>query len=642
MDIGRYLVEAHLNEGRSVAELAAEHGVHRSWIYKLLARYREEGEAGLVPRSTRPHRSPTQISDLFEDEIISVRKELLDRGFDAGAITIHSHLSRRWSNTPSTSTIWRVLKARGFVTPQPHKRPRSSYVRFVADLPNELWQTDVTHVYLNDGRQVEILNFIDDHSRLCLASKVFLITTSRDVVLTFTKAAETWGFPASVLSDNGAIFTASYRNGVAAMESELLSLGIEFKHSRPYHPAVSTSERKELGELLRWFHESKSLARSVVEALGDAGKVPGAQGREVGPARHVLAQQPVRVLVRAPLPGTARVTKVDLDAGVDGEVGVPVHLFALIPGDRLEELFGETPDRPAHGCIHLDGETAVGKVQEHHIASGSLDECAHLGVAVLPDDEVTLPVSWDGAILDLLGTLADHHHPRDVPSSLDPPLGSTLGTTRAQAPSELATQLTSALDEQGLVDRLVAHPHHRIVGILEAQAPGDLLGRPPLLQPPGHLRRKLPRSELSGLRPKGTLVGPVMRPPRSIVVAAAIGRYLSRDRADGTAELVGDGGEGVPTPDRDADLLALSDGQTPRSRDPAERFHRARRCLHDDVPRRLQGRVDLLANLFEVQPLGVQTQRHSALLCRHMWLSHLGPPRFAGASSAHRDIARTP
>jgi transposase len=243
MDMGRYLVEAHLHEGRSVAELATEYGVHRSWIYKLLARYREEGEAGLVARSKRPHHSPSRISDLFEDEIIKIRKELLDRGFDAGAVTIHSHLARRWTNTPSVATIWRVLKARGFVTPEPHKRPRSSYARFVADLPNEMWQTDVTHVYLADGRQVEILNFIDDHSRLCVAAKAFAITTSPDVVRTFTKAAETWGFPASVLSDNGAIFTASYRNGIAAMETKLLSLGIEFKHSRPYHPAVSRGPR---------------------------------------------------------------------------------------------------------------------------------------------------------------------------------------------------------------------------------------------------------------------------------------------------------------------------------------------------------------------------------------------------------------
>ena len=56
------------------------------------------------------------------------------------------------------------------------------------------------------------------------------------MVRTFLKACATWGFPASVLSDNGAIFTAAYRRGVAALETELLALGIEFKHSRPYHP----------------------------------------------------------------------------------------------------------------------------------------------------------------------------------------------------------------------------------------------------------------------------------------------------------------------------------------------------------------------------------------------------------------------
>ena len=244
MDMGRYLIEAHLREGRSVAELAAAHGVHRSWIYKLLARYRAEGEAGLVPRSKRPHSSPAQITDLFEDDIVALRKELLDSGFDAGAETIHIHLAERWHNPPSVSTIWRVLKARGFVTPQPHKRPRSSYVRFVAELPNECWQTDATHVVLADGASVEILNMIDDHSRLCVASKVFVTATSRDVVRTFQNATATWGFPASVLSDNGAIFTASYRNGISAMETELVSLGIEFKHSRPYHPAVSRGVSK--------------------------------------------------------------------------------------------------------------------------------------------------------------------------------------------------------------------------------------------------------------------------------------------------------------------------------------------------------------------------------------------------------------
>jgi transposase InsO family protein len=225
-----------LRTGRPIAELAATHGVHRSWLYKLLARYRAQGDSGLDPRSRRPHRSPAPIAGLYEDDIVALRKGLSDAGFDAGAVTIHYHLARRRDPVPSVSTIWRVLKARGFVTPQPHKRPKSSLRRFVAELPNECWQADVTHVRLADGRFLEVLNVIDDHSRLCVASRAFVTTRSPDVVRTLHRAAQHWGYPAAFLSDNGAIFTASPRHGLGAMESELLGLGIASKHSRPYHP----------------------------------------------------------------------------------------------------------------------------------------------------------------------------------------------------------------------------------------------------------------------------------------------------------------------------------------------------------------------------------------------------------------------
>lgn len=237
MDKGRFLVETHLRTGRPIAELAAAHGLHRSWLYKLLARYRGEGEAGLVPRSRRPHRSPTRIADRHEETIVALRKELADAGLDAGAATIHHHLGRRQSEVPSVSTIWRVLKARGFVTPQPHKRPRSSWRRFEAELPNECWQADVTHVALADGTFLEVLNVVDDHSRLCVESRAFRTTRSPDVVRALHRAAERWGYPEALLTDNGAIFTASARgNDAGAVESELLSLGIRSKHSRPYHP----------------------------------------------------------------------------------------------------------------------------------------------------------------------------------------------------------------------------------------------------------------------------------------------------------------------------------------------------------------------------------------------------------------------
>ncbi len=92
MDKGRFLVETHLRTKQPIQELAEAHGMSESWLYKLLARYRVEGPAGLESRSRRPKTSPSRIADLYEDEIVRVRKELSERGFDAGAQTIHAHM----------------------------------------------------------------------------------------------------------------------------------------------------------------------------------------------------------------------------------------------------------------------------------------------------------------------------------------------------------------------------------------------------------------------------------------------------------------------------------------------------------------------------------------------------------------------
>ncbi len=237
MDMGRFLIETHLRTGKPIKELARTHGVNASWLFKLLRRYRLEGPAGLEPRSRRPKSSPTRITDLYEDEIVALRKELADGGFDAGAATIHFHLSQRHGTPPSVPTIWRVLRARGFVTPQPQKRPKRSYVRFEADLPNERWQADMTHVTVSTGEVFEVLNIIDDHSRVCVASRVMKVVKAQDVVRVLHLSAETWGYPASLLTDNGLIFTTRTRFGVeGVVEQELFALGITAKHSRPYHP----------------------------------------------------------------------------------------------------------------------------------------------------------------------------------------------------------------------------------------------------------------------------------------------------------------------------------------------------------------------------------------------------------------------
>jgi transposase InsO family protein len=236
VDKARYLVEAHVLEGRSVGELAAVHGVHRSWIYKLVARYRQGGLEAIEPRSRRPRSCAHATSAELVAAIVKLRRELLAQGHDAGAQTIAYHLAARHEEIPSVSTIWRVLRREGLVVAQRQKRPRCSLIRFEAELPNEMWQADITAWRLADGCVVEVLNLIDDHSRLFLGSDAYPRVKAADVVASFHRAAELHGLPASLLSDNGAVFTGSYRGGKVLLEYELERLGVVFKNSRPYHP----------------------------------------------------------------------------------------------------------------------------------------------------------------------------------------------------------------------------------------------------------------------------------------------------------------------------------------------------------------------------------------------------------------------
>jgi len=237
MGMPQLVVMAVLVEGRSKSEVARDYGVSRRWVITLVQRYLAEGEAGLQPRSRRPRSSPGQTPVEVEEQILAIRKELDRDGHDAGAETIAFHLQQRHGHTPSVSTIWRILKARGLVTPQPHKRPKSAGTRFQAAQPNEMRAMDTTHWQLADGTGVEILNLLDDHSRLCLASTPRRTITGPDVLHTFQQAFVRWGIPASVLTDNAAVFTGTpRRGGRVALEVELGRLGVRFDHSRPFHP----------------------------------------------------------------------------------------------------------------------------------------------------------------------------------------------------------------------------------------------------------------------------------------------------------------------------------------------------------------------------------------------------------------------
>ena len=258
----RLVITAVTLENRTVADIVSDYGVSRSWVYELLARYRDEGETAFEPRSRRPHRSPRATPPEVVELILRLRKDLLDRGLDAGPDTIGWHLTHHHGATVSRATIARTLTRSGVVTPDPSKRPKSSYLRFEAAMPNETWQSDFTHYRLTHpdsrpGPDVEIISWLDDHSRYALHVSAHQPVTAKTVLQTFRQAADLHGYPASTLTDNGMVYTVRLAGhgrggGRNALEDELRRLDIIQKNSRPSRPTTCGKVERFQQTMKKW------------------------------------------------------------------------------------------------------------------------------------------------------------------------------------------------------------------------------------------------------------------------------------------------------------------------------------------------------------------------------------------------------
>jgi transposase len=92
MSKARVVITAVVLEGRSQAAVAREYEVSPSWVSKLVARYRTDGDKAFEPRSRRPRRSPQTTPTATIELIVELRRQLTAQGLDAGTDTIAWHL----------------------------------------------------------------------------------------------------------------------------------------------------------------------------------------------------------------------------------------------------------------------------------------------------------------------------------------------------------------------------------------------------------------------------------------------------------------------------------------------------------------------------------------------------------------------
>lgn len=237
----------------AVKRFCAEHGISRSRFYEIRAETAGKPVADALaprPRRSRPDRA---IGEGAAAAALKIRKDLQGRGWDAGPLTVRHELAEQgYDPVPSRATLARLFSASGAVTPQPQKRPRSSYRRFTFAYVHECWQLDATEVDLGGGHTVVVFQLLDDHSRFVVASRAAVSENAADALAVFTEAVERFQAPQILLSDNGSALNPHRRNRSSPLVEAAHGLGTRPITGTPYHPQTQGKNERIHQTFKRW------------------------------------------------------------------------------------------------------------------------------------------------------------------------------------------------------------------------------------------------------------------------------------------------------------------------------------------------------------------------------------------------------
>lgn len=358
----------------NVSEWCRVNGVDRRTFYRHKKRI--EAEGSWQPRSRRPRTSPGATPGEVVAEIVRLRGELApDNGADAiiaalGPVAARDGRAGRGWRVPHRSTVNKILSRAGLVTPQPAKRPRSSFRRFAYARPRDCYQVDATEVKLATGEAVVVLDVLDDCTRLLAAATAAPAETAAAAITAITAAAGACGAPGIVLCDNGSAFTGGPKArgaGASAFTRAVTGMGARLIHSSPYHPQTCGKVERHHQTLKNWLatRPAPATLAALQDLLDDyrdyyntrrhhtAVRTTPRRAWDTAPAHggpgHLPAQDDAtihRLTVTAN--GTIKLGNLKISLGKD-RAGQPVT--AIRDHDRVTCF---TPDGDPVGHIHLD------------------------------------------------------------------------------------------------------------------------------------------------------------------------------------------------------------------------------------------------------------------------------------------------
>lgn len=217
-----------LRERASMTALCAEYGISRKTGYKWLARYRQEGQDGLLEHSRRPQASPHALPYAVQQSILALRQQHRD---PPGAKKIQVLLAQHYPDqpVPSRTTIYTVLRRAGLVEPQRRIRrvPSHGSALQSARQPNGLWSADYKGQFrLRNGQWCYPLTVMDHASRYLLACDGLQGTRLKETRAVFERLFRDYGLPERLRTDNGTPFASTGCGGLSRLSIWWIRLGI--------------------------------------------------------------------------------------------------------------------------------------------------------------------------------------------------------------------------------------------------------------------------------------------------------------------------------------------------------------------------------------------------------------------------------
>jgi putative transposase len=265
------LMDATLAAGVKITNVAGwcrVNGVDRRTFCRH--RQRIEAEGSWQPRSRRPLASPGLTGPQVTGHIVRLRAELAPgNGADAivaalaGLAAAEGWAAKGW-RVPHRSTVNKVLKRAGLVTPQPNKRPKSSCRRFACARPRDCCQIDATEVKLAGGQAAVIFDVLDDCTRLLAACRAADAETAAAATAAITTAADAHGAPGIVLCDNGLAFSGGLARG-GTFARTVTAMGSRLIHSSPCHPQTCGKVERHHQTLKNWLAAQPAAPATLTE-----------------------------------------------------------------------------------------------------------------------------------------------------------------------------------------------------------------------------------------------------------------------------------------------------------------------------------------------------------------------------------------